>query len=93
MKLLEIAHSRTGDKGDISNISVIAYDMKDYEFIKEKVTVELVAKVFAGYCRGTVTRYELPKIGALNGWRCDPQPAAGYPREVPLLLFAGCGTG
>ena len=60
MKLLEIAHSRTGDKGDISNISVIAYDMKDYEFIKEK------AKVFAGYCRGTVTRYELPKIGALN---------------------------
>lgn len=36
MKLLEIAHSRTGDKGDISNISVIAYDMKDYEFIKEK---------------------------------------------------------
>ena len=66
MKLLEIAHSRTGDKGDISNISVIAYDMKDYEFIKEKVTVELVAKVFAGYCRGTVTRYELPKIGALN---------------------------
>ena len=60
MKLLEIAHSRTGDKGDISNISVIAYDMKDYEFIKEKVTV------FAGYCRGTVTRYELPKIGALN---------------------------
>ena len=34
MKLLEIAHSRTGDKGDISNISVIAYDMKDYEFIK-----------------------------------------------------------
>ena len=66
MKLLEIAHSRTGDKGYISNISVIAYDMKDYEFIKEKVTVELVAKVFAGYCRGTVTRYELPKIGALN---------------------------
>ena len=93
MKLLEIAHSRTGDKGDISNISVIAYDMKDYEFIKEKVTVELVAKVFAGYCRGTVTRYELPKIGALNFVLCDPQPAAGYPREVPLLLFAGCGTG
>lgn len=100
MKLLEIAHSRTGDKGDISNISVIAYDMKDYEFIKEKVTVELVAKVFAGYCRGTVTRYELPKIGALNfvltktlGGGVTRQPAAGYPREVPLLLFAGCGTG
>ena len=62
MKLLEIAHSRTGDKGDISNISVIAYDMKDYDLLKE----ELVAKVFSGYCHGTVTRYELPKIGALN---------------------------
>ena len=49
MKLLEIAHSRTGDKGDISNISVIAYDMKDYEFIKEKVTVELVAKGVHGF--------------------------------------------
>ena len=66
MKLLEIAHSRTGDKGDISNISVIAYDMKDYDLLKEKVTEELVAKVFSGYCHGTVTRYELPKIGALN---------------------------
>ena len=96
MKLLEIAHSRTGDKGDISNISVIAYDMKDYEFIKEKVTVELVAKVFAGYCRGTVTRYDRRaefRPDQNPGWRCDPQPAAGYPREVPLLLFAGCGTG
>ena len=66
MKLLEIAHSRTGDKGDISNISVIAYDMKDYELLKEKVTEELVAKVYEGYCHGTVTRYEMPHIGALN---------------------------
>ena len=66
MKLLEIAHSRTGDKGDISNISVIAYDKKDYELLKEKVTSELVAKVYEGYCHGTVTRYEMPQIGALN---------------------------
>ena len=66
MKLLEIAHSRTGDKGDISNISVIAYDMKDYELLKEKATEELVANVYEGYCHGTVTRYEMPQIGALN---------------------------
>ena len=66
MKLLEIAHSRTGDKGDISNISVIAYDIKDYELLKEKVTEELVAKVYKGYCHGTVTRYEMPRNGALN---------------------------
>ena len=40
MKLKEIAHSRTGDKGNISIISVIAYKDSDYELIKEKVTVE-----------------------------------------------------
>ena len=38
MKLWEIAHSRTGDKGNISNISLIAYDPKDYEMLREKVT-------------------------------------------------------
>ncbi len=40
MKLWEIAHSRTGDKGNISNVSLIAYDIKDYELLKEKVTPE-----------------------------------------------------
>jgi len=66
MKLKQIAHGRTGDKGDISNISVIAYDMKDYEFIKSKVTADKVKQHFAGIVKGEVTRYELPKIGALN---------------------------
>ena len=40
MLLKEIAHSRTGDKGNISVISVIAYQQEDYKLIKEKVTVE-----------------------------------------------------
>ena len=40
MKLREIAHSRTGDKGNISNISVIAYKKEDYEIIKKYVTAE-----------------------------------------------------
>ena len=42
MKLKEIAHSRTGDKGDISNISLIPYKKEDYEMLKEKVTPEVV---------------------------------------------------
>ena len=42
MKLWDIAHSRTGDKGNISNVSLIAYDGKDYEMLKEKVTAERV---------------------------------------------------
>ncbi|MBF4694644.1 AtuA-related protein [Fusibacter ferrireducens] len=66
MKLWEIAHSRTGDKGNISNISLIAYDEKDYALIKEKVTAEIVKEHFKNVVKGQVIRYELPNIGALN---------------------------
>lgn len=66
MKLREIAHSRTGDKGNISNISVIAYDPKDYEKIKAAVTAEKVKAYFSDIVKGEVVRYELPNIGSLN---------------------------
>jgi hypothetical protein len=66
MKLREIAHSRTGDKGNTSNISVIAYDPKDYPLLVTQVTAERVKAHFAGVVEGSVVRYELPKIGALN---------------------------
>ena len=54
MKLREIAHSRTGDKGNISNISVIAYKQQDYETIKQKVTAEKVKEYFSGIVKGDV---------------------------------------
>ena len=66
MKLYEIAHSRTGDKGNISNLSLIAYDPKDYEMLKEKVTAEKVKEHFKGMVKGEVVRYELPNICGLN---------------------------
>jgi hypothetical protein len=66
MKLREIAHSRTGDKGDTSNISVIAFNEADYPFLEEHLTAERVAGHFREILTGTVTRYELPSIGALN---------------------------
>ena len=66
MKLRDIAHSRTGDKGDTSNISVIAHDPADYEHLLAHVTAEGVKAHFAGVVRGEVTRYELPRIAALN---------------------------
>lgn len=66
MKLKDIAHSRTGDKGNISNISLIAYDMKDYELLREKVTPERVKAWFSEIVEGDVVRYELPNLGALN---------------------------
>ncbi|MEZ4829085.1 MAG: hypothetical protein R3C61_22790 [Bacteroidia bacterium] len=66
MKLWEIAHSRTGDKGNISNISLIVYDRENYSLIKEKVTAEKVKNWFGEIVKGEVIRYELPQLGALN---------------------------
>ena len=66
MKLLDIAHSRTGDKGNISNISLIVYDEKDYPLIKEKVTAEKVKEYFSDIVKGEVIRYELDNLWALN---------------------------
>lgn len=66
MKLYEIAHSRTGDKGNISNVSLIAYDKNDYELLREKVTADKVKEWFADMVKGEVIRYELPQLGAMN---------------------------
>lgn len=66
MRLRDIAHSRTGDKGDTCNVSVIAYELKDYERIKAEVTAARVRALFARVVQGEVVRYELPQVGALN---------------------------
>ena len=66
MRLRELAHSRTGDKGDTSNISVIAYDQKDYPLIEKHVTAERVKAYYSDIAKGDVVRYELPQLGALN---------------------------
>lgn len=66
MRLYELAHARAGDKGDTSNISIIAYELGDYAFLAEHVTVERVKTLFGDIVHGPVTRYELPELGALN---------------------------
>lgn len=66
MRLRELAHARTGDKGDTSQISVIAYEEGDYAYLAEHVTAERVRAHFAALGPGKVTRYELPGLGALN---------------------------
>lgn len=63
MKLREIAHSRTGDKGDYSVISVFAYDPKDYPRIQKYLTVDVVKNKFSEICKGKVKRYEVPNLG------------------------------
>lgn len=66
MKLHEIAHGRTGDKGDVSNISVIALRAEDWPLIERAVTAERVAAHLGEVMAGNVTRYALPQIHALN---------------------------
>ena len=66
MRLKEICHSRTGDKGDISNVSLIPWNEADYPMLKEKVTAEVVKEYFSDICHGKVTRYEVDGICALN---------------------------
>jgi non-ribosomal peptide synthetase component E (peptide arylation enzyme) len=66
VKLRELAHSRTGDKGNTSNISVIAYHETHYPLLREQVTAERVKARFVGIVEGDVVRYELPNIAALN---------------------------
>ena len=66
MKLWHIAHARSGDKGTISNISLIAFRAGDYDRLVRHVTAARVRERFTGLVTGEVRRYELPSIAALN---------------------------
>jgi hypothetical protein len=66
MKLGEIAHARAGDKGDVSQISVIAYDPADFPRLCREVTVARVRAHLAALPLREAVRYELPALGALN---------------------------
>jgi hypothetical protein len=65
-RLYDIAFGRSGDKGDISNISVIARNSEAYAEIKAKLTAERVKAHFGDLVQGDVIRYELDNIEALN---------------------------
>ncbi len=64
--LLDLAHARSGDKGNTSNIGVIARKPEFYPLLKKNLTAERVKKHFAGITFGSVERFELPNLGALN---------------------------
>ncbi|MEJ2050511.1 MAG: hypothetical protein P8Y60_11870 [Calditrichota bacterium] len=66
IKLLELAHARSGDKGDTANVGIIAYKPEYYPFLQEVLTPERVKKHFKGICYGKVERFELPNLDALN---------------------------
>ena len=66
IKLKDIAHGRSGDKGNAANIGIIAFNEEGYQILLKYVTAQAVQKHFQGICLAKVDRYELPNILALN---------------------------
>ena len=66
VQLLELAHARSGDKGDTANVGVIALRPEWYPLLERELTRERVAEHFRGVIEGPVERYELPNLHALN---------------------------
>jgi hypothetical protein len=66
VRLVDIAHARSGDKGDTANVGVIALEPRWYDVLVEFVTDKRVADHFDGMIDGGVERYELPNLSALN---------------------------
>lgn len=66
VQLNQIAIARSGDKGDGSNIGVMAKTAELYPFLERKLTVDVVKDYFKDICFGEVTRFELPNLNSLN---------------------------
>jgi hypothetical protein len=66
IQLVQIAHARSGDKGDTANVGLIALRPEFYPTLVQQVTAERVKKHFEGIALGPVERFELPNLGALN---------------------------
>jgi hypothetical protein len=89
MQLREIAHARAGDKGNISNLSVIAYDPEHYPFLERYLTAGKVREHFAGVVHGEVKRYAIPSLGALNFVMVDAL-GGGVTRSLALDAHGKC---
>ncbi len=66
IQLVDLAHARSGDKGDTANVGLIAYRSQDYELLRAQVTPERVKEHFGPLVKGPVERFELPNLYALN---------------------------
>ena len=89
MILRDLAHTRSGDKGDTSNISVIAFRQEDYEVLRKEVTAQRVKKALGAMVLGEVERYELPELGALN-FVLHRALAGGVTRSLALDIHGKC---
>lgn len=66
IRLGEIAHARSGDKGNHANVGVVAWTPEGYEFLKRELTEERMQAYFSGLGATRIVRYELPKVRAFN---------------------------
>lgn len=66
VNLSQLAYARSGDKGDGSNVGVVAWSPEAYEIIKKELTTDRVKRHFRDICVGDVDRYEAPNLLALN---------------------------
>jgi hypothetical protein len=66
VRVFDLAHSRTGDKGNTSNISVICYDERDWEFLRRELTEARVMQAFRLIAKGPVKRHEIRNLKAFN---------------------------
>jgi hypothetical protein len=66
IRLIDIAHARSGDKGDAANVGVIARDKRFYPILLRELSAERVKLHFEGICLGEVQRFEMPNLGAVN---------------------------
>lgn len=66
LRVFDLAHARAGDKGDVSSISVIAYDEAGFAHLRRHLSEARVAEAFSALAQGPVRRYELPRLMALN---------------------------
>jgi hypothetical protein len=66
LTVYDLGHARAGDKVNTSNVSVTAYDDKAWNILREQLTVERVMHAYAHIAKGPITRYELPRLKALN---------------------------
>jgi hypothetical protein len=89
MLLRDIAHTRTGDKGNRSTLSVIAYDKKDFALLAQQLSTERVRAHFAGTVHGPVERYALPQLGALH-FVMHQSLGGGVTRSLALDAHGKC---
>lgn len=89
MILRDIAHARSGDKGDISNISIIAYRMEDFVLLLQVMTPQVVKARLEGIVKGDVIRHEMPALGALN-FVLNRALGGGVTRSLALDAHGKC---